>query len=189
MSKHPIAAGKSSYDLIDTEKLFAALALPADAVLLDAACGVGFYSLAAAERLGSSGRLIAVDLWPEGIASLRSEAKERGLENLRAEVADLQELPVKDAEIDICLLATVLHDLVVEGTAAGALRELARVIKPGGRLEIIEFEKIEGPPGPPMAIRLDASAVEKLVTPYGFRLERQAVPIGPCNYLVGFVRS
>lgn len=189
MSNHPIAAGKSSYDLLDREKLFAALALSPRTVLLDAACGAGHYALAAAERLGGQGRVIALDLWPEGIASLQAEARRRGMTHLRAEVADLRSLPLEDDEVDVCLLSTVLHDLVQEGSEAGALREIARVLKPGGRLEIIEFEKVEGPPGPPAAIRLGPGEVEAIVVPFGFRRERKRVAVGKFNYLMGFVRD
>ena len=85
-------------------------------------------------------------------------------------------------------MATVLHDLVEAGTAAGALAELARVIKPGGRLAIVEFDKIDGPPGPPRHIRLDAAEVEALVAPYGFARQR-TVKLGPYNYLMTFVKS
>ena len=189
MSNHPIAAGKSSFDLIDPAKLFAVLALTPETILLDAACGVGNYTLAAAEYLGDKGLIIAVDLWSDGIAALRAKAKARGIGNVQAEVADLKALPLEDAAVDVCLLATVLHDLVAEGSEANILREIARVLKPGGKLKIIEFEKIEGPPGPPVAIRLDAGEVEGIVVPFGFRLEQGPVSVGRFNYLTGFVRE
>jgi ubiquinone/menaquinone biosynthesis C-methylase UbiE len=82
-------------------------------------------------------------------------------------------------------MATVLHDLVEAGTAAGALAELARVLKLGGLLAIVEFEKIDGPPGPPRHIRLEAGEVEALVAPYGFARQR-TVKLGPYNYLITF---
>lgn len=167
---------------------FSALVLPHEAVLLDAACGFGYYAISTAERMGEEGRIVAVDLWPEGIATLRAETEDRGIGNIQAGVADLKAQPLEDAEVDVCLLATVLHDLVEEGSQAGALREIARVLKPGGRLEVIEFEKIEGPPKLPVAIRLDAGAVEKIVDPFGFRLEQSPVSVGKFNYLLGLVR-
>ena len=52
MTAHVIAAGKSSYHLIDPDRFFAALDLADDTVLLDVGCGAGSYALAAAERLG-----------------------------------------------------------------------------------------------------------------------------------------
>jgi len=95
---------------------------------------------------------------------------------------------MENRSVDVGLMATVLHDLVEAGTAAGALAEVTRVIKPGGRLAIVEFHKIDGPPGPPRHIRLDPAEVEALVAPYGFA-RQQTVKLGPYNYLITFVKS
>ena len=83
-------------------------------------------------------------------------------------------------------MATVLHDLVEVKTQHGALKEIARVLKPGGVLAIIEFVKAEGPPGPPIDIRLTAEEVESIVSPYGF-LKEYIKDVGPYNYLEGFI--
>lgn len=115
MSHKPLAAGKSSFDLIDSERLFAELDLQEDMVLLDVACGRGAYALAAAERLGPAAKIYAVDLWREGIEALREAGESRGLRSIEAAVADVgKKLPVPDAAVDLCLLATVLHDFIQE---------------------------------------------------------------------------
>jgi len=189
MPTHPIAAGKSSFDLVDTARVFAELGLRSDSVLLDVACGVGNYSLAAAEFIGEQGRIHAVDLWAEGIATLRARARELALTRIRPAVADAAErLPLAEASVDIALLATVLHDLAAEGKATAALREVARVLKPGGRLVVIEFDKIESKPGPPLAVRLSPGEVADLVLPCGF-LEEHTLPVGPTTYLAKFLRA
>jgi ubiquinone/menaquinone biosynthesis C-methylase UbiE len=188
MPRHPVAAGKSSFDLVDPQKVFAERNLQPDSVLLDVACGVGNYAIAAAEFIGEHGMIHAVDLWAEGIETLRTRARELGLSRIRAEVADVGRLlPLADASVDVALLATVLHDLAAAGTATIALGEVARVLKPGGRLVIIEFDKIESTPGPPVAIRLSPGEVEDLVVPCGF-IEEHVIPVGPATYLVKFVR-
>jgi ubiquinone/menaquinone biosynthesis C-methylase UbiE len=183
MEKKPVAAGKSSFNLIDADKFFSELPLAKGATLLDLACGSGAYAIAASRKIGDQGRVYAVDLWEEGIASLRKEAESRGITNITSHVADVgKRIPVGDSSIDVCLAATVLHDLVEDGTDQGALKELTRVLKPGGILAVIEFKKVPGPPGPPVGIRLAPDELEDLVAPFGFRLAGTG-EVGPYNYL------
>ena len=87
--------------------------------------------------------------------------------------------------LDLGLLATVLHDLVEAGNEAGTLTETDRLVKPGGTLAIVEFKKIDGPPGPPRHIRLAPEEVEALVGPYGFQRHR-VEELGSYTYLMLF---
>ncbi len=189
MNDHkPTGAGKSSFELIDPDKLFSALGLGEDTVLLDAACGRGTYSLAAAQFIGSVGRLYAFDLWEEGIAALKQAISSRPKSPLVAGVADItRHIPLDDHCVDVCLLATVLHDLIQDGMAEGALREITRVLKPSGKLAVVEFKKIEGPPGPPLRIRIAAEAVAARLRPFAFHLNR-VLDLGAFNYLALFDR-
>jgi len=182
----PPGAGKSSYDLIDPGAFWAALNLPRGITFLDLGCGRGNYTLAALDLIGPRGLVYAVDLWEEGIAALKAQADREGRANLKPLAAGAGQVPIDSHSVDVVLMATVLHDLVEAGTAAAALAEVARVIKTGGRLAIVEFHKIDGPPGPPRHIRLDPEEVEALVAPYGFA-RRQTVNLGPYNYLITFV--
>jgi ubiquinone/menaquinone biosynthesis C-methylase UbiE len=184
-SHKPPGAGKSSYDLIDPGILWAKLDLPQGITFLDLGCGQGNYSLAAADRIGPYGVVYAVDLWEEGIAALKDRAAREGRANLKPLAAPAGQVPLESRSVDVGLMATVLHDLVEAGTAAGALAEVRRVIKAGGVLVIVEFDKIDGPPGPPRHIRLDPAEVEALVAPYGFA-RQQTVKLGPYNYLMTF---
>lgn len=183
MHEKPIAAGKSSYDLIDKEKVFAALELKRDTVMLDVACGAGKYSIAASEIIGSEGVIYAIDLWEEGINILRQTVAEKDIKNIRPVLGDVNKrIPVEDRSIDVVLMATVLHDLIEVNAEKGTLNEVRRVLKPGGRLVIIEFKKIEGPPGPPVAIRLTPEETDKIVSAYGFKQEK-VIDVGQYNYL------
>jgi len=55
-------------------------------------------------------------------------------------------------------------------------------MKPGGKLAVVEFKKIEGPPGPPMAVRLSPEETDACLKPYDFR-EMATQEIGPSNYV------
>jgi ubiquinone/menaquinone biosynthesis C-methylase UbiE len=187
-SPKPPGAGKSSFDLIAPGILWAELHLSPGITFLDLGCGQGDYALAVADRIGPAAVVYAVDLWEEGIAALQARAVREGRTNLKAMVAGADQIPVESRSVDVGFMATVLHDLVEAGTAAGALAEVTRVLKPGGRLAIVEFDKIDGPPGPPRHIRLEAAQVEALVSPYGFRRQKTA-KLGPYTYLITFEKS
>jgi ubiquinone/menaquinone biosynthesis C-methylase UbiE len=182
----PIGAGASSFELIDPTLLFSKLRLREGMVFLDLACGKGLYSIAVAEAIGEKGWVYAIDLWEEGIAHLRKEISARGLKNIKAMVADASKrIPLGDNQVDLCLMATVLHDLVRIKAHEGVLREVRRVLNPEGPLAIIEFKKIDGPPGPPRHIRLSPGEVEGILNAYGFKKKRTH-QIGPYNYLMTF---
>ena len=186
MNTKPLGAGKSSYDLVDPELVFNELPLEKNITFLDIACGFGKYSLRTAEIIGQGAIIYAIDLWPEGIAALLQEVAEKNIKNIWASLGDVSEyLPLRDNSIDVCLMATVLHDLIQARTDTAALKEISRVIKPSGELAIIEFKKIDGPPGPPLGVRISAEEVEEIVSPCGFRKKR-TVTVGPYNYLIRF---
>jgi ubiquinone/menaquinone biosynthesis C-methylase UbiE len=185
----PTAAGKSSFDLIDVDKFFKELDLQNGIAFLDVACGRGAYCLAASQIVGENGNIFAVDLWEEGFEFLRAAAEEKGIGNINAFVSNAGEhIPVADHSIDVCLMATVLHDFVEDQIEKEVLDEIVRVIKPSGILSIMEFMKIDGPPGPPRRIRLSPEQVDDMLAPYGFTRELFA-DVGPYNYLMRFKKA
>lgn len=170
MSHHPAGAGKTGFELLDGTLFVKQLALQAGDVFLDLGCGRGHFSFAAAEHIDARGAIHAIDIWPEGVAAVEERARLERLPQIRAHLTDAGEaLPLADVSVDVGLMAVVLHDLVVENHHLPALEEIARVLKPGGRLAILEFNKIDGPPGPPRQIRLAPSEVEEMLQPYGFK--------------------
>ena len=184
----PTGAGKSSFGLIDTTKFFREIDLKKGITFLDVACGWGAYSLAAADRVGENGQVYAVDLFEEGISSLRTEADAKGIQNLATFVSNVaQKIPVDDDCVDVCLMATVLHDLVADKVEQQVLKEIVRVMKSESTLAIVEYHKKEGPPGPPKPVRLSPEEVDQMLSAYGFQQKRYT-DIGPDNYLQIFTR-
>ncbi len=185
MSEKPAGAGGASFGLIDTDKLFTELNLKHDTVFLDLACGNGAYALKASEYIEKPGIIYAIDLWEDGIKSLKEQIRIKDAD-IHAEVADVSKrIPLKNHSVDKCLMVVVLHDLIEDGTDKGTLKEVKRVLKDNAELFIVEFKKIEGPPGPPKRIRISPEEVEAIVREYSFSLER-TMDIGSYNYLSVF---
>lgn len=182
----PHGAGKSSFGLVDADLVFGEFRLGGGITFLDLGCGRGEYAMAAAEIIGDEGLVYAVDLWEEGITLLREEVAALGINNLKPMVVDVGKMiPIEDHTVDLCFMATVFHDLVLAGVAEGALEEVIRVMKRDGLLAILEFEKIDGPPGPPLSSRLSAEEVEEKLIPHGFEIIK-VTSAGKYNYLMIF---
>jgi ubiquinone/menaquinone biosynthesis C-methylase UbiE len=177
-------SGKSSFDLVDHTLIFNELGLARSKVFLDLGCGMGDYVIAAAEITGPEGIVYGMDGWNEGIEILKKRAQENHLTNVQAFVTSVAEhLPLPDKTVDICFIATALHDFIRHGAADSALQEAARVLKPMGILGIVEFKKIEGPPGPPIPIRLSPAELEKLIANFGFK-KTKTLDVGPYTYMM-----
>jgi demethylmenaquinone methyltransferase / 2-methoxy-6-polyprenyl-1,4-benzoquinol methylase len=106
---------------------------PGDAVI-DVACGTGKLAEALAERVGPFGRVLAFDLAPGMIAE--ATARHRDLVQLEFRVADALALPVPDGTFDAATIAFGLRNL---SDFADGFRELARVVRPGGRVVCLEL--------------------------------------------------
>ncbi|OAI27650.1 ubiquinone biosynthesis protein UbiE [Methylosinus sp. R-45379] len=111
----------------------ARLDLRPGACVLDVCSGSGGSALPAAERVGPKGRVIAVDLAERLIALAASKAQSKGLETIEFRVADMLALGYPDDAFDavICVFGVFF---VPDMT--GAVRELWRMVRPGGRLAI-----------------------------------------------------
>ena len=90
-------------------------------------------SIIAAGMVGTTGRVVGVDMTPSMLAKAEKAASKAGLENVEFRQGYGEELPVPDGWADVVISNGVLN--LMPDKAAG-LQEMARVLKPGGRLQI-----------------------------------------------------
>jgi len=110
--------------------------LPPRAVVVDVGCGAGMDTLLAARQVGPGGRVIGVDMTPAMIEKARAGAAALGLRNVDVRHGFAEALPVPDAAADAVISNGVIN-LCPDKEAV--LREIARVLKPGGRVQIADI--------------------------------------------------
>lgn len=127
---------EAPHPIITRERLRAVLRPEAGERLLEIGVGTGYYSLDLARWTGPEGTLELFDLQQKFLDHVMRAAGEQGLANLVPTQGDATALPYEDASVDAVVLTAVLGE--IPDTAA-ALREIRRVLKPGGRLVVGEL--------------------------------------------------
>jgi ubiquinone/menaquinone biosynthesis C-methylase UbiE len=110
--------------------------------MLDVACGTGTLAIAAAGKVGTAGEVVGVDASREMLDRAALKARRAGV-NVQFKHGTAQSLPSPDAHYDVVAGTLMLHHISPEARAAFA-REARRVLKPGGRLVLIDFGMASG---------------------------------------------
>jgi ubiquinone/menaquinone biosynthesis C-methylase UbiE len=131
-------------------------------VVLEVGPGSGTYTIAAAQRVGDSGRVITVDIEPKIIERVQERIREQGIKNIVARVADVYALPFEDGFFDMVYMITVIGEIPAPDKA---MIEFHRVLAPAGALV---FSEVLADPDYPRAKTLIRKA-----NAAGFRLKKK----------------
>jgi AhpD family alkylhydroperoxidase len=123
-------------------------ALKTGEVVLDLGSGGGFDVFIAGRKVGATGRAIGVDMTPEMLGKARRNIthylKETGLENVEFRLGEIEHLPVADSSVDAIISNCVIN---LSPDKTQVWREIARVLKPGGRVAVSDMALLK--PLPP----------------------------------------
>jgi ubiquinone/menaquinone biosynthesis C-methylase UbiE len=134
----------------------------------DLGCGNGFYVLPAAQMVGPSGTVIAVDVMEAKLAATVSIASQFGYKNVRIIQADLVKplLDIPENSCDMVIVGNILHEIP---QTSSLIQNIYRILKSPGRVLIVEWKKTAAPFGPPLDRRIEQQKVEILLMQAGLR--------------------
>lgn len=126
-------------------------------VVLDLGAGGGFDCFVAGPKVGATGRVIGVDMTPDMVTKARrniaSYTEQTGLNNVEFRLGEIENLPVADASVDVVISNCVLN---LSPDKPQAWREIARVLKPGGRVAVSDLALLRPLPE---SVRQDVEAL------------------------------
>lgn len=150
--------------------------------IADIGAGSGYFALRFAGHVGSTGRVYAVDISPDMILSLNARVRDAGLDNVRTVLARPDDPLLADASVDRVFICDTWHHI---SDRPAYLRRLKKLLRPGGQVVIVDFQKKESPVGAPMEMRVAREDVVKEFQQAGFRLAKEETFL-PYQYFLVF---
>lgn len=139
-------------------------------IMADVGCGIGYFTLPAAQIVGAQGTVYAIDISQEMLLAVEQKAREASLSNIRIIKAQENNFQVASGAITYGFASFVLHEA---DDLLSFLQEFKRILHESGKAVFIEWEKKETTMGPPIHHRLAKEELEKVLAVLGFINIRQ----------------
>jgi len=164
------------------QEVVAALDLKDGEVIADVGAGSGYFSLRFAHHVGERGRVYAIDINPEMIRYLNRRIRDLNLGNVVTILSDPDDPFLPDASIDLFFLCDTWHHIEHQPEYLALMK---RMLKPGGRVAMVDFQKRDLPVGPPVEMKIAREDLLRQMESNGFRLVREYTFL-PYQYFLVF---
>jgi arsenite methyltransferase len=149
------------------DQVMAALALRPGEVVADIGAGSGYFTLRFAHAVGATGRVYAVDINPDMVRYLNRRLRDAHVTNVSTVLADPDDPLLGDASVDRFVIVDTWHHVEDQ---AKYLERMKRMLRPGGQVVQIDFQKRELPIGPPLGMKIARGDLVKQMEGAGFKL-------------------
>ena len=171
--------GRSSESFLDARNIISRLNLKGNEVFMDAGCGDGHVAMEAYDMMNNDATIYAVDIYEPSIEDLKKDIKKKGITNVVPIQSDITgNIALEDDIVDTCLMFNVFHGFVASETADKAILELKRIIKPGGKIAVMDYKKMESRYGPPFMARSSPEELEEMFTKHDLKMVKLDNEVG-----------
>jgi len=174
-------ADEGNEKFIRLEKFWVEVGLRAGQTMAHLGCGPGFYLIPAAKIVGEKGKAIGIDILEDKLAETEARAKRMGVEKIvrvaRGNLENQNGSTLKEEMADFVLVANILH----QSDPATILKEAKRILKPEGKVVVVEWSTAASPLGPPQEHRLARNDALEVAKEAGLWLAREFTP-SPYHY-------
>jgi ubiquinone/menaquinone biosynthesis C-methylase UbiE len=166
---------------IDPEAIIGLLNLPPGIAVADFGCGTGYFSLPIARQVGGKGIVYALDILTEKLEVVESQAKTQGIANILTKRVNLENEHGSKLEPD-SVDWVILKDMLFQNKNKNQiLEEAKRILKPGGKILVIEWKKSGTAIGPDIVLRIPVEEIKDLAQKNELTIDRE-VDAGNFHY-------
>ena len=185
--------GRSTESFIDAHDVLSRLNFKGNEVFADIGCGDGHVSMEAYDMLDDEATIYSVDVFGPSIEDMEKEVEEKGIKNIipiQSDVAD--HIAIEDNTVDICLMVNVFHHFVAMEKTNGAIEELKRIIKPEGKIAVMDYKKEDTGYGPPVRVKSSPEEMEEMFAKHGLKMVQldteagEDLEHGKSHYIITF---
>jgi ubiquinone/menaquinone biosynthesis C-methylase UbiE len=159
-----------------------ALALKPGETVADIGSGSGYFTLRFAAHVGDAGRVYAVDVDPAMVRHLNRRVRDAGLANVQTVLAEPDDPLLRDASVDRFVVVDTWHHIEDQPKYLALMKKM---LKPGGQLAMIDFQKRELPVGPRLEMKIAREDLIRQLEQNGYRLAREHTFL-PYQYFLVF---
>jgi ubiquinone/menaquinone biosynthesis C-methylase UbiE len=149
------------------DEVLKALGLRPGETVADIGAGSGYFTLRFARAVGDTGRVYAVDVSPDMVRHLNRRLRDAGVRNVITVLSDPDDPLLADASVDRFVIVDTWHHIEDQPKYLGLLK---RMLKAGGQVVHVDFQKRELPVGPPTGMKIAREDLVKQMEGAGFRL-------------------
>lgn len=152
-------------------------------VIADIGAGAGYFAFRFAHHVGDSGRVYAVDINPDMILHMNRGIRDMNLKNIVTILAAPDDPLLPDASVDRFFICETWHHIENQ---AHYLALMKKMLKPGGQVVMIDFQKKQLPIGPPVEMKISRGDLVRQMESNGFRLAAEHTFL-PYQYFLVFM--